>query len=104
MLCELFLQQLQSNVQMILASDDDMNISKLAKMADRIMDMATPMVTTVTTSTEDNHIRKMYREEINAAFPAQHRSCPQSLSNSKRGVGIIHVGGSLHVDVHLTDK
>ena len=70
---------------MILASSDDMNISNffLAEMADRIMDVTTPMITAISTSTEDDRIRKIFRKEIKAAFPAQHRSCPQSLSNSK---------------------
>ena len=64
-----FLQWLLSNVQMILASV--LNICKLAKMADRIMDVATPMVTAV--STEDDRICKLFREELTTAFPAQHK-------------------------------
>ena len=43
LLQELFLQWLPSNVQMILASADDMMvIDKLAEMADRIMDVLHP--------------------------------------------------------------
>ena len=81
---ELFLQLLQVNVQLILASADDMTIDKLAKMADRIMDAATLMLTAVNTSTEDDCIRQIFREEFNTAFPPQHRSCPRSLSTPDR--------------------
>ena len=56
---------LPANVQMILAADDDMNISKLAEMADRIMSVGTPMVTAVNTSTEDDRIGKIFNEEFN---------------------------------------
>ena len=98
---ELFLQRLPAKVQMILASVDDMNISKLAKMAEKIMNVGTPMVAAVSTSTEDDRICKIFHEEFNK----QHKSCPRSFSNSQiGGVGIVHVGGPLHVDVHLTDK
>ena len=41
---------------MILALADEISIDKLAEMADRIMDMATPMVTTVSISTGDDGI------------------------------------------------
>ena len=61
---------------MILASADEMTIDKLAKMADRIMDEATLTITAVSTSTEDDRICKIFREEFNMAFPAQHRSQP----------------------------
>ena len=54
LLCKLLLQWLPSNLQMILASIDEMSIEKLAKMADRIMDVATPMVTPVSASTGDD--------------------------------------------------
>ena len=80
LLRELFLQRLSSNVQMILASADDMDIGKLTEMADRIMDAGTPTVTAVSTSTEDDHIRKIFHKEVNK----QHRSRPRSLSNSNR--------------------
>ena len=90
LLCELFLQWLLSNVHMIMASADDMNIGKLAKMADRIVDVATPMVTAVSTSTEDDCIHKLFCKELNTAFPAQHRSRLQSLSNSSGG-GLYYV-------------
>ena len=45
LLRELFLQWLPSNIQTILTSADEMRIDKLAEMADRIMDVATPIVT-----------------------------------------------------------
>ena len=48
---------------MILVGDNDMNISKLAEMADRIMSVGTPMVTVVNTSAEDDRICKVFNEE-----------------------------------------
>ena len=65
---ELFLQRLPSNVQMILASADEMSIDKLAEMADRIMDVAPRIVTAVSTSTGDNGICRLICEEVNTAL------------------------------------
>ena len=50
---------------MILAADDDMNISKMAEMTDRIMSVGTLMVTAVNTSTEDDRILKIFNKEFN---------------------------------------
>ena len=61
---------------MILASADEMTIDKLAEIANRIIDVATPIVTAVSTPTEDNRIRKLIREELNTALQVQHRSRP----------------------------
>ena len=47
LLRELFLLQLPSDVEMILASADKMSIDKLVEMAGRIMDVATPIVIAV---------------------------------------------------------
>ena len=52
LLRELFLQRLPANVQMILALADSMSLDKLAEMADRIMDAATPTISSVSTSSE----------------------------------------------------
>ena len=60
-------------MQIILASADEMATDKLAEMADRIMDADTLTITFVNTSTEDDRIRKIFREEFNTAFPTQHR-------------------------------
>ena len=76
LLRELLLQRLPSNVQMILALADEMSIDKLAKMTDRIIDVATPIVTAVNASTGGNSIHKMISEEINVALQTQERSCP----------------------------
>ena len=85
---------------MILVSADDMNIGKLAEMADRIMDVGTPMVTAVSTSTEDDRMHKIFHEEFNK----QHRSCLEVFLIQIEEVGTVHVGGPLHVDVHVTEK
>ena len=45
---ELFLQRLPANVRIVLASMDmSMDISKLADMADKFMEVATPTVATI---------------------------------------------------------
>ena len=68
LLREIFLQWLPSNVQIILASADEMNIGKLAEMANRIMDAATPTVTAVGASTRDDALHKLVHEEVSAAL------------------------------------
>ena len=50
LLRELFLQRLPSNVQMILASADEMTVERLAEMADRIMDVGAPAISSVSKS------------------------------------------------------
>ena len=67
---------------MILASVDEMTVGKLAEMADRIMDVATPTVTAMNTSTDDYHTCKVISEEFNTALQVQHRSHPRSFSKT----------------------
>ena len=66
---------------MIPVSTDDMNISKLAEMADRIMNVGTPMVTSVSTSTEDDRTHKTFHEKFNK----QRRSRPEVFLIQKVG-------------------
>ena len=48
---ELFLQRLPSSVRMVLASTRrDTSVEELAQIADKIMEVATPSVSTVTTT------------------------------------------------------
>ena len=65
---ELFLQRLPANVRMVLASaDSSMDLDKLADMADKVMEVATPTVATVTTTHSnraDNSEVKQLREEV----------------------------------------
>ena len=78
LLRELFLQRLPANVQMILASADTMTIDKLAEMADRIMDVATPTMASVSTPAEGGgDLRRLIREEVAAALRTQERSRPR---------------------------
>ena len=56
LLCELFLQRLPSNVQMILASADEMTIDKLAN---RAMDVGTPANPFVSRPTKGGDFRKI---------------------------------------------
>ena len=60
LLRELFLQRLPANVQMILASADLMTQDKLAEMADRMIDIATPTISFVSISSEGGDFRKNY--------------------------------------------
>ena len=53
---------------MILASADEMNIDLFAEMADRIIDVASPIVFAVSRSTGDDGIRRLIREEVNTAL------------------------------------
>ena len=71
LLCELFLQRLPANVQMILASADSMTLDKLAEMADRIMEASTPMISSVSTPAEGGNLRRIIREEVAAALKTQ---------------------------------
>lgn len=58
---EVFLQRLPPNVRMVLASvDAAMDLNKLADMADKVMEIATPTVSAVTTDSD----YKQLREEV----------------------------------------
>ena len=71
LLRESFLQRLPANVQMIPALADSMIIDNLAEMADRIMDVATPTISSVSTSSEGGDFRKIIREDVAAALLTQ---------------------------------
>ena len=52
---ELFLQRLPANVRMVLASaDDSMDLRKLADMADKVMEVATPTVAALSAARPDH--------------------------------------------------
>ena len=56
---ELFLQRLPSNVQMVLASmPDTENITELAQLTDKVMEVAAPSVSSITTTTELEQLRQ----------------------------------------------
>ena len=60
---ELFLQRLPSNVRMVLASTPDTgNITELAQLADKAMEVATPSVSGITTTTELDQLRQEVAE------------------------------------------
>ena len=61
---------------MILTLADEMSVNNLAEMADRIMDVATPIITTISASTVDNGIQRLIGEEVNTALQTQQKSCP----------------------------
>ena len=85
LLRELFLQRLPANVQMILASADAMTLDKLAEMADRIMEAATPTISSVSAPAEGGDLRKIIREEVVAALKTQERSRPKYSPAGNRG-------------------
>ena len=68
LLGKLLLQLLRSNVYMILALADTMTLDKLAEMADRIMDLAIPMITSISTPAEGGELRRMITEEVTGAL------------------------------------
>lgn len=62
---ELFLQRLPPNVRMVLASTDtSMSLNKLADMADKVMEVATPTVSAITDTRTDTLEVKQLREEV----------------------------------------
>ncbi len=64
---ELFLQRLPANVRMVLASaDSTITLDKLAEMADKIMEVATPVVAAVghAYTTESSVEVKQLRKEV----------------------------------------
>ena len=104
LLCELYLQLLPANVQTILVSANEMSIDKLAELADRIMDVATPFVTTVSASTLDDGIRGLISKRSIRSY--EHRKCHASevFLTQMEGGGTVRVGGPLHMDVHPKDN
>ena len=59
---ELFLQRLPNNVQMVLASAGDMSLEALAQLADKIMEVATPMVSAVHISPLSSEVEQLRAE------------------------------------------
>ena len=61
---ELFLQRLPANVRMVLASADaDMDLHKLADMADKVMEVATPPIAAISTSDTPFEVQQL-REDV----------------------------------------
>ena len=62
---ELFLQRLPPNVRMVLASADaSMELNKLADMADKVMEVATPTISAIVDTHTDTSEVKQLREEV----------------------------------------
>ena len=86
---ELFLQRLPPNVRMVLASTDaSMDLSKLADMADKVMEVATPTVSAITDTRIDPSEIKQLREEVarlaDLVTPLTTRSRLRSTSRPRR--------------------
>lgn len=78
---ELFLQRLPGNVRMVLASTQDtVSLEKLAELADRIVEVATPSISAVTTASLTTELEQMRTEMsrlqqlVKASFPRRTRS------------------------------
>lgn len=63
LLRNLFLQRLPSNVRMVLASAGDLATEKLAELADKIMEVSTPSISTVKSSPAPSELQ-LLREEL----------------------------------------
>ena len=62
---ELFLQRLPPNVRMVLASTDtSIDLNKLVDMADKVMEVATPVTSSVVTDTTTTPEVTQLREEV----------------------------------------
>ena len=62
---ELFLQCLPSNIQMVLTSTDaSMDLNKLADMADKVIEVATPTVAAISDTRTDTSEVKQLHEEV----------------------------------------
>ena len=62
-MCELFLQRLPPNVRMVLASTPDTgNITELAQLVDKVMEVAAPTVSGINTHTELEQLRQEVAE------------------------------------------
>ena len=63
-LCELFQQQLPPNVRMVLASaDTSMDLVKLADVADKVMEVATPTISAITdTQPDPSEVKQLWDE------------------------------------------
>ena len=89
---ELFLQRLPANVRMVLASADSATpLEKLAEMADKVMEVATPVVAAIDKAhTESSEEVKQLRKEVAhltelvTALTASNASARRSRSNSRR--------------------
>ena len=93
---ELFLQRLPANVRMVLASTDaDMDLNKLAEMADKVMEVVLPTVATIAaTRTDDSSSEvKQLRAEVTrladlvaslTSHDHSHRGRSRSTSRSRR--------------------
>jgi hypothetical protein len=87
---ELFLQRLPGQVRMVLASSTDMSLDALAEMADKIMEVASPTVSSVNVAPLTSEVDQLRAEvgrlrELISSFqmaPA-HQSRPQSRSRSR---------------------
>ena len=59
---ELFLQRLPSNVRMVLASTPDASLEKVAELADKIMEVATPSVSAVAMHALMTEVEQLHTE------------------------------------------
>lgn len=84
---ELFLQRLPSNVRMVLASTPDVSLEKVAELADKVMEVATPSVSAVATNaltTEVEQLRTEVTRLQRLVASLSHRSRSHSRTSPSR--------------------
>ena len=101
-LCELFIQRLPPMVRMVLASTDKMTLTKLAELADKVVEATTLEFTSASQATvspisilpevkselsqlqeEINHLKKLFHSSYRGRSQSRSRGRPRSLTPSR---------------------
>ena len=84
---ELFLQRLPSHVRMVLASSGEMTLDALAQLADKVMEVSAPAISSVSVAPLTSEVEQL-REEVGRLWSLIANlqvSQPQSESGNQRG-------------------
>ena len=84
---ELFLQRLPSHVRMVLASSGEMTLDALAQLADKVMEVSAPAISSVSVAPLTSEVEQL-REEVGrlrSLIANLQVSQPQSESGNQRG-------------------
>ena len=82
---ELFLQRFPPNVRMVLASaETSMDLNSLADMADIVMEVVTPVISSVTTTTPEVSQEVACLTELVGSLTTSTQSCSRSRSRFRR--------------------
>ena len=69
LLRELFLQRLPNQVRMVLASAGEMTLEALAQLADKVMEVVSPTISSVSATPQTPEVEKL-QEEVEHRFSA----------------------------------